>query len=112
MINMLDKIKRNLVIILILLLSFGAFGLSAYNVTQQPNQIQGYFQEHKAELKGDKGDKGKQGKVGKAGKVGAQGAQGWTGVQGTSGAQGSAGQEGCTWLGWDDFGNDLGFFCP
>lgn len=118
MIKILNLIKRNVVIILILVLSFGAFGLSAYNVVQQPNQIQEYVQDHKVELKGDqgeKGDKGPQGKVGKTGKTGVQGAQGWAGAQGAPGAQGgqgTAGQEGCTWLGWSDWGTDLGFYCP
>lgn len=121
MVGMLDVIRKNLVIILILVLSFGAFGLSAYNVMKQPNQIQEYFQEHKTELKGDKGEKGNKGPQGKAGKTGAQGVQGWagtvgaTGTQGTagtSGAAGAAGQEGCTWLGWSDWGTDLGFYCP
>ena len=61
---MIGKVKRNLVIILAVIMAFGAFGFSIYNVTQQPKQIETYFQEHKDELKGDRGEKGDQGKRG------------------------------------------------
>ena len=109
-------IKRNIVIILVVILSLGAFLFSGYAVYNQPTQIDSYVQKHKAEFKGDQGIQGKVGKTGKTGKTGTQGAQGWTGTAGTAGlagAAGAAGNDGCTWLGWSDFYpyQDLGFSC-
>jgi hypothetical protein len=100
-----------IVVIVALALAGGAYGLTKYVQYEVKKQTVQYFQDHKAELKGDKGDRGFKGDTGDKGAAGANGVNGANGKNGAQGAAGQSGSDGCTWLGWGYYGEDLGFYC-